>query len=44
MNFYMWWFALTRGMVVLVASVKFEGSCQSIPQYIEITLRNKARM
>jgi len=23
---YMWWYALTRGMVVLVASVKFEGS------------------
>ena len=22
----MWWYALTRGMVVLVASVKFEGS------------------
>jgi len=25
-NFYMWWYALTRGTVVLVASVKFEGS------------------
>jgi len=25
-NFYMWWYALTRGIVVLVASVKFEGS------------------
>jgi len=22
----MWWYALTRGMVVLVARVKFEGS------------------
>jgi len=36
----MWWYALTRGMVVLVASA----SSQSIPPHIEITLRNKARM
>jgi len=40
----MCWYALTRGMVVLVASVKFEGSSQSTPPHIEIALRNKARM
>jgi len=45
----MWWYALTRGMVVLVASVNltlanrpYRASSQSVPPHIEITLHNKA--
>jgi len=33
LSFYMWWYALTRGMVVLVASVKFEVSGPPVLRY-----------